>query len=197
MKHLSLNNNGLSGLIPEVEATELVVLTLHRNSFSGPIPRSFQNLEHLSVLTLHENSFRGPIIPLRLTSPCIDNPRFELHSTTCYILRVFLEAEQTDCRALMELLHYPILEVELVRLNCPDLCGTCDSEGSSNATFHHNRFSCHVPDTISSNNTAIHATGVMGNMLGQGLRLNASWISAEENQAFLYYSPKVPWILQS
>ncbi|CAK9015030.1 unnamed protein product [Durusdinium trenchii] len=191
LKHLSLNNNGLSGLIPEVEATELVVLTLHRNSFSGPIPRSFQNLEHLSVLTLHENSFRGPIIPLRLTSPCIDNPRFELHSTTCYILCVFLEAEQTDCRALMELLHYPILEVELVRLNCPDLCGTCDSEGSSNATFHHNRFSCHVPDTISSNNTAIHATGVMGNMLGQGLRLNASWISAEENQAFLYYSPKV------
>jgi len=28
-------------------------------------------------------------------------------------------------------------------------------------------------------------------MVGHGYALNASWISAEENQAFLYYSPKV------
>jgi hypothetical protein len=31
----------------------------------------------------------------------------------------------------------------------------------------------------------------MGNMVGHGRELDVSWISAEENQAFLYYSPKI------
>ena len=31
----------------------------------------------------------------------------------------------------------------------------------------------------------------MGNMLGNGREINASWILTEEKQPFLYYSPKV------
>lgn len=37
----------------------------------------------------------------------------------------------------------------------------------------------------------LHATAVMGNMLGDGTMLNASWISPEEIQSFLYFSPRV------
>lgn len=66
----------------------------------------------------------------------------------------------------------------------------CGDKQSAKATFHHNRFSCEVPASI-SNASDVHATVVMGNMVGHGYALNASWISAEENQAFLYYSPKV------
>ena len=185
-----MNNNQLSGRLPDGVAEGLVVLTLHRNSFSGPLPSYLQDLRHLSVLTLHENLLDGTINPLALTAPCLDNPRFKLRGTSCDIFRMELQGK--DCGSLMWTLRLEPDEWELILENCPDLCGTCSKEGSANVTFHHNRFSCHVPDTISENpESPIHATAVMGNMLGEGLKLNASWISTQEQQAFLYYSPKV------
>ena len=44
LKQLSLNNNRLQGEIPLIEATQLVVLTLHRNelSLSPKKPRAFR-----------------------------------------------------------------------------------------------------------------------------------------------------------
>ena len=66
----------------------------------------------------------------------------------------------------------------------------CEANRSARATFHHNRFSCEVPSRISKTSD-IHATVVMGNMVGHGRELDVPWISAEENQAFLYYSPKI------
>ena len=66
----------------------------------------------------------------------------------------------------------------------------CQNNQAARATFHHNRFSCQVPASI-SNISDVHATVVMGNMVGHGRELNASWIPPAENQAFLFYSPKI------
>ncbi|OLP88199.1 hypothetical protein AK812_SmicGene30504 [Symbiodinium microadriaticum] len=66
-----------------------------------------------------------------------------------------------------------------VEMNCPKSLKACSAIGSSKLTLHHNRFACAVPESI------------RGNMLGNGQELLASWISEEELQPFLYYSPRV------
>ncbi|CAK9000985.1 unnamed protein product [Durusdinium trenchii] len=210
LKHLSLNNNRLHGRIPAINATQLVVLALHRNDLSGAVPESLQNLSHLAVLTLHENSLDGAIGPLKLTSPCIDNDKMNVRGFGCSVLRLILRPRQspgneTDCSPLQaspsasqdEAQSQKLLsaeEMELVKRNCPDLCKTCQNGEPAKATFHHNRFSCELPESISEG-VATYATVVMGNMVGHGQRLNVSWISAEENFAFLYYSPRI-WSAQ-
>lgn len=105
LKHLSLNNNRLHGRIPAINATQLVVLALHRNDLSGAVPESLQNLSHLAVLTLHENSLDGAIGPLKLTSPCIDNDKMNVRGFGCSVLRLILRPRQspgneTDCSPL-------------------------------------------------------------------------------------------------
>lgn len=75
-----------------------------------------------------------------------------------------------------------------VRRNCPDLCDQCPADGVARATFHHNRFSCQVPETMGH---TTQATAVMGNMLGNGQMLKVSWLHTEENFEFLYYSPRI------
>ena len=98
LKYLSLNNNRLHGGIPPVDASRLVVLTLHRNELSGVLPESLQNLRRLAVLTLHENSFDGKVTPLKLTSPCIDNDKMNIRGLGCSVIGLMLsKAHKNDC----------------------------------------------------------------------------------------------------
>ena len=73
-------------------------------------------------------------------------------------------------------------------MNCPDTCKSCLS-GSAYMVLHHNRLSCKLPENISG--VEVHASALMGNMLGDGKILKASWVAPEELQAFLFYSPRV------
>ena len=75
-----------------------------------------------------------------------------------------------------------------VEMNCPKSLKACSAIGSSKLTLHHNRFACAVPESISR--SKVLSLTVMWNMLGDGQELLASWISEEELQPFLYYSPK-------
>ena len=65
----------------------------------------------------------------------------------------------------------------------------CIRDSMVNLTLHHNRFSCAVPESLGNNE--VSGLVIMGNMLGNGSLLNAPWISREEQQLFLYYSPQV------
>lgn len=210
LTHLALSNNHLTGSIPKIHAKKLVVLALHENDLSGSIPHSLQSLQHLAVLTLHENSLDGQISDLHLTGSCTDNPNFRVRGAPCIALAIFFEpkdlemanldknidytsdvfSSHRDCKAVLSRFRYTGEELELIMMNCPRLCNLCETNRTARATFHHNRFSCEVPASISKTSD-IHATVVMGNMVGHGRELDVSWISAEENQAFLYYSPKI------
>ncbi|CAK9068716.1 unnamed protein product [Durusdinium trenchii] len=188
LKQLSLNNNRLQGEIPLIEATQLVVLTLHRNELSGAFPSSLQSLRHLSVLTLHENSLDGAMSPLQLTTLCFDNPRFIIRGLGC----ANLASANRHCDYggfHDEAEAFTFNEAEQVRKNCPDWCGVCPPVGAQ-VMLHHNRLSCELPMSLSEV-VPVHATALMGNMLGDGRSLSASWISPEERQAFLFYSPAV------
>lgn len=89
LKHLSLNNNRLEGVIPSIGAKQLVVLALHSNRLSGPLP-SFLSLKHLAVLTVHENALDGALPEMRLVAPCIDNTKLSLHGLGCSTIRQML-----------------------------------------------------------------------------------------------------------
>ncbi|CAK9019709.1 unnamed protein product [Durusdinium trenchii] len=174
---LALNDNRFTGTLPEIEALELAVLTLHRNGFTGFLPKTLYSLRHLGVLTLHENSIGGSIDGLNLSVPCLDNSRF----------RIFEIATCQDCfEAYADLTSHQLRQAEA---NCPKLFNTCPTKGLVNVTLHRNRFSCAIPNSISN----MHVSGLvmMGNMLGDGSPLNAPWISKEEHQPFLYYSPNI------
>ena len=80
-------------------------------------------------------------------------------------------------------------ERRAVEINCPKSLRSCPANGSTKLTLHHNRFACAVPESIS--HSKVLSLTVMGNMLGDGQELLASWISEEELQPFLYYSPRV------
>ncbi|CAL1137612.1 unnamed protein product [Cladocopium goreaui] len=193
LTHLALSDNHLTGSIPKIYAKELVVLALHDNFLSGSIPHSLQSLQHLAVLTLHENSLDGQISDFYLTGPCTDSPSFRVRGASCFDLAIFFHREldsDRDCEAVLSRARYSGEELESIMMNCPRLCNRCERNRTARATFHHNRFSCEVPAHISKTSD-IHATVVMGNMVGHGRELDVSWISAEENQAFLYYSPKI------
>ena len=194
LKRLSLNNNRLVGGIPPVEATELVTLTLHHNELSGELPSSLQNLDHLAVFTVHENFLDGSVGALKLTAPCIDNNKLNFRGFGCGVLRMIRKTSNFTCRGWEGVgkkgKHLTKSERLLVEQNCPELCNSCDLLAdldlrSSKATFHHNRFSCALPPSLSVN-SSIYATVVMGNMVGNGQRLNVSWISADESYSFLY-----------
>lgn len=200
LKHVSMNNNRLEGEIPPFETSELVVLTLHRNEFSGGLPRSLEKLERLAVLTLHENNLDGSLGALKLTAPCIDNTKLNFRGIGCGMLSLLKKPANFTCKNWegpgKGTDHLTPAERLLVEQNCPELCNTCDSTihgtASSKATFHHNRFSCELPQSMQGvNSTSIYATAVMGNMVGNGRKLNVSWISVDENFSFLYYSPRI------
>ena len=177
LKFLALNNNRFYGSLPEIQATELAVLTLHRNTLAGVLPKSMHRLRHLGVLTLHENSIQGSIGDLNLSIPCLDNSKFRLFYTY-------------GCNEAARLAH--VISQELrsqVRKNCPKSLGQCPATGSANLTLHRNRFSCKIPNSIGS--ADISGLVIMGNMLGDGSPLTSPWISIEEQQPFLYYSPDV------
>ena len=187
---LSLNSNQLEGPIPQIAAVNLVALTLHHNHLSGNLP-SFHSSPQLSILTLHDNSLEGVLHPIRLVSACVDNPSYTLLGLSCIALKLSMSDidGKQNCESLglhdraFSRKHREVLQ------NCPHACGVCPSFASSKATFHSNRFSCNVPAKMSIG--TLHATAVMGNMLGDGTMLNASWISPEEIQSFLYFSPRV------
>ncbi|CAK9113896.1 unnamed protein product [Durusdinium trenchii] len=181
---LALNNNHFSGAIPEVLAPELVVLALHKNYFTDHLPKGLEDLEHLGVLTLHENMFMGAIPHLNLTTPCIDNSRFSVQGWSCSMLKVdFWVCDHQFLRTVFG----PHMFQHIVS-NCPGWCDACQS-GTANITFHRNRLSGNIPSSI--NRTDVLGLSIMGNMLGNGREVNASWILPEEKQPFLYYSPKV------
>ena len=174
---LALNDNRFTGTLPDIEALELAVLTLHRNGFTGFLPKTLYSLRHLGVLTLHENSIGGSIDGLNLSVPCLDNSRFRLFEImTCQ-----------DCFAVA--VHLTSNQLRQAEANCPKLFNTCPTTGLVNVTLHRNRFSCAIPNSIS--NMDVSGLVMMGNMLGDGSPLNAPWISKEEHQPFLYYSPNI------
>eukprot|EP00435_Cladocopium_sp_Y103_P056168 s406_g18.t2 len=176
---LTLNNNKFYGSIPEVNASRLAVLSLHKNALTGVLPESFETLNHLGVLTLHENSIGGAISSLNLTVPCLDNSKFHFgHNINC-----------DGCKYIAHLLDRD--QLSQIENNCPESLRKCPSSGIANITLHHNRFSCRVPESIAgTTSTRVLGLVLMGNMLGDGNSLS-SWISKEENQPFLFYSPSL------
>ncbi|WP_420456867.1 choice-of-anchor D domain-containing protein [Rubrivirga sp.] len=60
---LNLNNNGLSGPIPDAlgNLSELGLLWLYGNALTGPIPDVLGNLSTLALLDLSENALTGPV----------------------------------------------------------------------------------------------------------------------------------------
>ncbi|CAE7724341.1 FLS2, partial [Symbiodinium microadriaticum] len=113
-----------------------------------------------------------------LKSVCADNPRFHIYSKSCPVLPRMLWGLRPE-------------QVAAAHENCPFTfvrCGLIDPPPAS-LTLHRNRLSCGVPESL--NMSLVMATAVMGNMLGDGQALNATWISAEEQQHFLYYSARV------
>ncbi|CAE7900934.1 XIAO [Symbiodinium microadriaticum] len=136
LEFLTLNDNKLYGALPDITASQLTVLALHRNGLTGVLPESFWALAN-NFLALMFDELSGS-----------------------------LEAMMPNDRRAVE-------------MNCPKSLKACSAIGSSKLTLHHNRFACAVPESI------------RGNMLGNGQELLASWISEEELQPFLYYSPRV------
>ncbi|MED6146212.1 hypothetical protein PIB30_032478 [Stylosanthes scabra] len=70
MERFYAHDNNLSGNIPtQIFSYQqgLVVLSLHSNSFTGPIPFDLGNLKHLSILRLQENKLTGEI-PMGLSA---------------------------------------------------------------------------------------------------------------------------------
>ncbi|CAK8989847.1 Probable LRR receptor-like serine/threonine-protein kinase IRK (Inflorescence and root apices receptor-like kinase) [Durusdinium trenchii] len=182
LKFLALNNNRLQGPLPEVNTSELVILALHKNQLSGVLPKGLKQLKHLGVLTLHQNFIGGSIIDLSLTTPCMDNAKFITGPLRCWQIK--------RITGLLSFLDLPI-DRRAVEANCPTLWDGCKAlNGSANVTLHRNRFSCQVPESLTS---GVPVTGlvVMGNLLGDGSELNSSWILPEEKQSFLYYSKEI------
>ena len=176
LNFLALNDNRFHGALPEIEASQLVILTLHKNALTGVLPKTLYTLAHLGVLTLHENSIGGGLEGLNLSVPCLDNSRFRMW--------VYWNCKRGS-------LIRPLLsgdELQQLDANCPRSNGACPRNGLANITLHHNRFSCAVPESLG--NSEVSSLAIMGNMLGNGSLLNAPWISREEQQPFLYYSPK-------
>ncbi|XP_039136834.1 receptor-like protein EIX2 [Dioscorea cayenensis subsp. rotundata] len=59
---MDLSHNNLSGIIPaSISSTNLYILQLRNNAFSGELPASFKNCTSLSVLDLGYNNIRGRI----------------------------------------------------------------------------------------------------------------------------------------
>ncbi|CAK9039824.1 unnamed protein product [Durusdinium trenchii] len=177
LNFLALNDNRFHGALPEIEASQLVILTLHKNALTGVLPKTLYTLAYLGVLTLHENSIGGGLSRLNLSVPCLDNSKFRLFG-------------MLDCRACgTSAFQFPGDMLQQIKVNCPQTLDACPHKGMVNLTLHHNRFSCAVPESLGNNE--VSGLVIMGNMLGNGSLLNAPWISREEQQLFLYYSPQV------
>ncbi|XLU63954.1 hypothetical protein S245_023163, partial [Arachis hypogaea] len=70
MERFYANDNNLGGNIPSQTfgyQQGLIMLSLHSNSFTGPIPSDFGNLNHLSILHLQGNKLTGEI-PMGLSA---------------------------------------------------------------------------------------------------------------------------------
>eukprot|EP00435_Cladocopium_sp_Y103_P015899 s135_g3.t3 len=195
LERLDLSHNRFSGQLADIVKSwcnespvggSLRELRLSHNRFTGEMPECLLNFSSLKHLSLNNNALQGtvPALPAESKLVVLALHRNGFTGIRCNAIRNTLEG--TPC----EVLRYSLglEEVEAILQNCPDTCGTCVQQ-SSRATFHHNRFSCGVPESISTVDTK--ATAVMGNMLGHGQALKAPWIATEENQAFLYYSPKI------
>lgn len=188
LNFLALNNNNFQGSLPEVNATELVVLALHKNHLSGVLP-SLLSLQHLGVLTLHENSIGGSVNDLSLSATCIDNSKFKMLGMGCVTWKRAISNFKNDTTALF-LDTTEAADVQELKENCPSLFG-CPGHSTAYITLHRNRFSCKVPAHIAAENVTVAGLVIMGNMLGFGHELNSSWILPEEKQSFLYYSGEV------
>lgn len=83
------------------------------------------------------------------------------------------------------------LETASLYANCPKTCGSCDKHGlSAKITLHGNWLACRIPFAI--NRSSVLAIALMGNLLGDGTELNASWITEDgKSQKFLYFSEEV------
>ena len=174
---LALNNNRFRGSLPEITAPRLTILSLHKNSLTGVLPEGLYRLSRLGVLTLHDNSIGGKIGSLNVSAACLNNAKFRLRGLyDCSSLNFLRDDWQGE-------------ELAEVESNCPASFRTCSGSGLAKLTLHHNRFSCAVPEFISS--SKVLSLVVMGNMLGDGTALASSWISKEERHPFLYYSPSV------
>lgn len=83
------------------------------------------------------------------------------------------------------------METASLYANCPKTCGSCAKHGlSAKITLHGNWLACKIPFAI--NRSRVQAIALMGNLLGDGTELNASWISEDgKSQKFLYFSEEV------
>lgn len=182
---LFLGNNHFSGPLPDLTSLEhLAVVTLHMNAFSGPLPTLATNV---SVATFHDNELSGAIPNMKLRKRCIDNERFYLRGLTCKRIGKKLKQRRLRCEEIATKYHK---DPGALLANCPRTCDACwKSELWPSITLHSNRLSGEVPSQMSADRSVeVRALAVMGNMLGVGEELNATWIHDEEEQEFLYNS---------
>eukprot|EP00434_Breviolum_minutum_P035922 symbB.v1.2.031811.t1/scaffold3735.1/size51219/1 len=186
LTQLFLSNNKFVGPIPDLkDMSHLVLLLLHSNHFRGPIPNL--TTTKLAIATFHRNDFSGAISGLDLQDRCCDNPRFTFHGLSCETVENDLSHRGITCADYKTKFN---LETASLYANCPKTCGSCDQHMlSAKITLHGNWLACRIPFAIS--NFSVQATALMGNLLGDGTELNASWIPEEESQEFLYFSEEV------
>ncbi|CAE7747742.1 unnamed protein product [Symbiodinium sp. CCMP2456] len=198
LQQLSLHSNGFVGVLPQIIlARSLVVLTLHNNAISGPLPkRFFSELPNLAILTLHGNSLTGSIADgISLKEPCLDNPHFELRGMDC---RDWGDESVAGCKALAssgssESSGLAREELRELITSCPRSCQECENPSfqlqNPMLTLHRNALSCGLPEKVTNAAASVFALVVMGNMVGDGHDL-PSWVHIEERQEFLYFSDR-------
>ena len=205
LKTLYLHRNALSVIPPCLsDLSSLEVLTLHRNSFTGEVPRRLVELPNLNVLTLHENRLHGslpqelayasslfffsahsnqlvgPIPPLRIHKDCVDDESFRTDRNTCFYFSLLDPAQRLrTCHTRPE-----------VASHCPKACQMCSTASARGPVLllHDNRLACSLPEEVTKWPDDMRSITLIGNMLGNGSRALPQWIHTDEHQPFLYLS---------
>eukprot|EP00435_Cladocopium_sp_Y103_P037993 s1603_g10.t1 len=179
---LTLHRNSLSGEVPRrlVELPNLNVLTLHENRLHGGLPQELVNASRLFFLSAHSNHLVGPIPPLSLRKDCVDDESFRTGQHTCFYFSMLDPAQPLSaCRTKPE-----------VALHCPKACQMCSTASARGPVLllHDNRLSCSLPEDVTSWPDDMRSITLIGNMLGNGSHALPQWIHTDEHQPFLYLS---------